>query len=109
MFKYLVLLMIVSLNAQADCSKMKSPMKENCECFQTMPDVDSSERACDADADCQLIPDKCGGWAAFNKSSVDKYKQLFAKIVIPTKVDAKKVSVSCAQKTCKVKIQASKH
>lgn len=99
---FILSLLFISGNSFADCSKKQGAAKERCECFEKLPEVENSERACTSDADCVLIADSCGSWAAFNKTSVDKYKKLFEKTQFPTKVNINKMSSKCLKSVCRV-------
>lgn len=105
---FILSLLFISGNSFADCSKKQGAAKERCECFEKLPEVENSERACSSDADCELIADTCGSWAAFNKTSVDKYKKLFEKPLYPTKVNIKKMSTKCLKTVCRVSQTNSK-
>lgn len=98
-------LLFFSVHAKADCSSKTGMAKTRCECFESMPEVEHAERTCEKATDCQAIPDKCGGWATFNAGSVEKYKKLFAILVVPTKIPADKVSAACNNKICRIQIK----
>lgn len=102
---FLLLSFLFSVSAMADCSTKTGMAKTRCECFESMPEVDNAERSCQKDSDCQVIPDKCGGWATFNPGAVEKYKKLFEKIIVPTKVEASKVSAACKVNICRIQIK----
>ena len=102
---FIFLAALISNYAMADCTNKTGLAKTRCECFETMPEVENSERTCETNADCKVVADKCGGWATFNSGSIEKYKKLYEKILIPTKIEASKVSGNCKLKICRIDIK----
>lgn len=87
--------------AQASCPGMKGEMLKRCQCFEVLQRPSLDEQKCSAPTDCKVLHDKCGGWAAFNKTYANKYSELYKNPSFKSQMP--EPNVACHQGMCRLR------
>jgi len=99
--KWLFVFILFSSVSQASCPGMKGEMLKRCECFEVLQRPSLEEQKCSAPTDCMVLHDKCGGWAAFNKTHEKKYTELFKNPNFKSQMP--EPNVTCHQGMCRLR------